>query len=310
VPKKRTPAPLPPANALREVLGQVRRIELRTRRLVNSLFSGEYHSVFKGQGIEFAEVREYLPGDDVRTIDWNVTARLGQPYVKRYVEERELSVLLAVDLSGSQHWGTRSRFKSDVVAEVLATLAMSAIRNNDRVGLLGFTEGVELFVPPRKGRRHVLRLLRDLLVLQPVQRGTDLATPLAYAGRVLPTRSVLFLLSDFQPGASLERFERELTAAVSRHDVVAIRLTDPGEARLPAVGLLEITDPESGRRFIIDTGSPAVRDGYAEQARRDNASVAALFRRLGVDEITLQTDVPYASALLGFFRRRERRIRR
>ncbi len=292
----------------RELLRQVRRIELRTRRLVNSLFSGEYHSVFKGQGIEFAEVREYLPGDDVRTIDWNVTARMGQPYVKKFVEERELTVLLAVDLSGSQRWGTAVRFKSELIAEVAATLAMSAIRNNDRVGLLIFTDCIETFVPPRKGRRHVLRLIRDLLAFRPTGQGTDLSLPLDYATRVLGTRSIIFLFSDFQAGEKWERFEHALAVATARHDVVAVSVRDPRDAELPDVGLIELLDAETGERVAVDTGRREVRERYAALASEERTRLRRIFRRLNVDEVPVRTDLPYATALLGFFRRRERRM--
>jgi uncharacterized protein (DUF58 family) len=290
-----------------EILRQVRRVDLRTRRLVNSLFSGEYHSVFKGQGIEFAEVREYLPGDDVRTIDWNVTARLGQPYVKKFVEERELTVVLAVDLSGSQRWGTRGRLKSELVAEVAATLAMSAIRNNDRVGLLIFSDRVEHFVPPRKGRRHVLRLIRDLLAFEPVGRGTDVAQATDYLSRALSSRSILFLFSDFQLGDAWERVERSLSAAAFRHDVVAVTIADPGDERLPDVGLLQTLDPESGESVVLDTSSRDLRDRFVARVEEEQRQRSRVFRRVGIDEIVLRTESGYAGALLGFFRKRERR---
>jgi uncharacterized protein (DUF58 family) len=295
------------AAAPADILRQVRRVELRTRRLVNSLLSGEYHSVFKGQGIEFAEVREYLPGDDVRTIDWNVTARLGEPYVKKFVEERELTVVLAADLSGSQRWGTRLRLKSELVIEVAATLAMSAIRNNDRVGLIVFTDGVEHFVPPRKGRRHVLRLIRDLLAFEPAGRGTDVAAAVDYLNRALSSRSIIFLFSDFQAGGGWDRLERTLSAAAFRHDVVAVTLTDPGDAQLPEVGLLESVDPETGERVVLDTSNREVRERYAAGIEEERGRRSRAFRRAGIDEIVLSTDAPYAAALLGFFRKRERR---
>lgn len=293
-----------------ELLRQVRRVELRTRRLVNSLFSGEYHSVFKGQGIEFAEVREYLPGDDVRTIDWNVTARLGHPYVKKFVEERELTVVLAVDLSGSQRWGTRARFKSELVAEVAATLAMSAIRNNDHVGLLIFTDRIESFVPPRKGRRHVLRLIRDLLAFEPVGRGTDAAAAVDYLVRALSSRAIVFLFSDFQLGEGWPALESALARATFRHDVVAVNTADPADAELPDVGLLEVADPETGERVVLDTSRRGVREHYARLVEEEQRRRGRAFRRLGVDEIALRTDAPYTAALLGFFRGRERRMRR
>jgi uncharacterized protein (DUF58 family) len=297
------------APATGDVLHQVRRIELRTRGLVNSRFTGEYHSVFKGHGIEFAEVREYLPGDDVRAIDWNVTARLGQPYIKRYVEERELTVLLVVDVSGSQRWGSRQTRKSDVVAEVAATIAMSASRNNDRVGLVLVTDEVEAFAPPRKGRRHVLRLVRDLLNFRPRSRATDLSAGLDFAVRIAPARSILFLFSDFQI-EDWDGFSRALTAASARHDVVAVHLDDPAEAELPKVGLLAVRDPESGERMVIDTSSKSARDRYASLTAAESERARRLFRRFRVDEIHLRTDVAFVPALLGFFRRRERRLRR
>ena len=296
-----------PAPAPKEVLRQVRRIELRTRGLVNTRFSGEYHSVFKGQGIEFAEVREYQPGDDVRSIDWNVTARLGHPFVKRYVEERELTVLLLVDLSGSQRWGTRERLKSELVAEVAAALAMSAMRNNDRVGLLLVTDEVEWFVPPRKGRRHVLRLVRDLLAFEPRRRGTDLAAGADYASRLLGSRAVVFVFSDFRLGDGWPAFSDALTALSARHDVVAVRLSDPRDDALPDVGMLTVRDPETGTTTTIDTSAARVRDRFSAAAAEDEAAARAVFRRLRVDEIRLSTDRPYSVPLLAFFRRRERR---
>jgi uncharacterized protein (DUF58 family) len=310
--KTALPAHVPeasPAPALPEVLRQVRRVELRTRGLVSSRYSGEYHSVFKGQGLEFVEVREYLPGDDVRAIDWNVSARTGGVFVKKYVEERELTVLLAVDLSGSQRFGTRGRFKSDMVAEVAASLAMSAVRNNDRVGLLAFTDRVELFVPPAKGRRHVLRILRDLLAFRPAGAGTDLGGALEYALRVLRSRSIVFLVSDFQ-GTQDARAEKALTVAAHRHDVVPVVLTDPAEAELPDAGVIEVADPETGERVVVDSGSEAVRERYAEAVREERMALRRHFRRLGMDEIALATDQPTSNAILSFFRRRERRLRR
>jgi uncharacterized protein (DUF58 family) len=301
-----TRVPAPAADALADVLRQVRRIELRTRGLVTSRFVGEYHSVFKGQGIEFVEVREYLPGDDVRTIDWNVSARTGVTHVKKYVEERELTVLLAVDLSGSQRFGTRGRFKSEMVPEVAATLAMSAIRNNDRVALLAFTDRTELYLPPRKGRRHVLRLVRDLLALEPEGRGTDIAAAIAYATRVLRSRSIIFLISDFQT-ADVEGLERAVAAAAARHDVVPITLSDPADLDLPSVGLLRVADPETGATTTIDTGR--LRH-FREAAAADRLRVRSLFRRLGLDEVELRTDESFSAPLLAFFRRRESRLRR
>ncbi|HEX2079132.1 MAG TPA: DUF58 domain-containing protein [Longimicrobium sp.] len=311
---RRRPAPVegeehPQPPQLAEVMRQVRRIDLRTRGLVASQFTGEYHSVFKGQGIEFVEVRAYVPGDDVRTIDWNVSARTDQTFVKKYVEERELTVLLAVDLSASQRFGTRGRFKSEMVPEVAATLAMSAVRNNDRVGLMVFTDRVEAFVPPQKGRRHALRILRDLLVFRPAGRGTELAAALEHARRVLRSRSIVFLVSDFQLAADARtRFERALRGLAARHDVIPVVLADPGDAAVPEVGVLRVMDPETGRVEYVDTDVAFER--FAKAARKERAELARLFRRLGMDEIELRTDRPVSTAVLSFFRRRERRLRR
>ena len=299
-----------PIPASRDVLRQVRRIDLRTRGLVNSRFSGEYHSVFKGQGIEFAEVRQYLPGDDVRSIDWNVTARLGEPYLKRYVEERELTVLLVIDLSGSQRWGSRGRLKSELVVEVAATIAMSAIRNNDRVGLLLVTSEVERFVPPRKGRRHVLRLVRDLLAFRPAHRGTDLSAGLEYALRLAPSRSIIFLFSDFRLGEGWDDFSDALTAATAHHDVVAVHLTDPVEESLPSVGVLTVRDPETGEVVHLDTSSAVGREAFSRTLNEDAERARRLFRRRRVDEIRLRTDATFSHELISFFQRRERRLRR
>lgn len=311
---RRTPAPDPdalgaPPPALADVMRQVRRIDLRTRGLVASQFTGEYHSVFKGQGIEFVEVREYVPGDDVRTIDWNVSARTGHAFVKKYVEERELTVLLAVDLSASQRWGTRGRMKSEMVPEVAATLAMSAVRNNDRVGLLVFTDRVEAFVPPQKGRRHALRILRDLLVFRPAGRGTDLPAALEHARRVLRSRSILFLVSDFRvPEHGRAALEKALGGVALRHDVIPVVLADPADAKVPEIGVLRVMDPETGEAVYVDTDVAAER--FGKQAQAERADLRRLFRRLGMDEIELRTDGAVSGAVLSFFRRRERRLRR
>lgn len=300
----------PAAAELAGLLRQVRRIELRTRRLVDSRFAGDYHSVFKGQGIEFAEVREYEPGDEVRAIDWNVTARRGHPYVKRYVEERELSVLLLVDVSASLAWGTRRRLKSELVAELAAALAMSAVHNQDRVGLLLVSDRVERFLPPRKGRRNALRLVRELLAFQPESRGTDLAAGLAYAARVLRGRSVIFVCSDFRLGDGWPAAERALAPVALQHDVIAVRLADPADPELPGAGLLRLTDPESGRGLPVNTSAAAVRAAYRDRVALDRERGARVFRRLRIDEVRVSTAEPYERALLGFFRRRERRVRR
>jgi len=292
-----------------ELLRRVRRVELRTRRLVRSLFAGEYLSVFKGQGLEFAEVRAYAPGDDVRAIDWNVTARLGSPYVKQFVEERELTVFLVVDVSGSQRWGTRRQLKSELTAEAAVTLGMSAAQNNDRVGLMAVTDRVEHLLPPRKGRRHALRVVRDLLALQPVGSGTDLAAALRQTTRSLPPRSIVFLVSDFRVGNAMAEFGRALAAAAVRHDVVAVRTLDVGEEVPVGLGLLALEDPESGERRLVQTEGRRWR--AARRAREaDEDALRALCRRVGVDLIELRTDQPIARPVLAFFRMRERRRRR
>jgi uncharacterized protein (DUF58 family) len=304
-------APVAPGGVPREVLRQVRLIELRTRGWVNSLFSGEYHSVFKGQGMEFAEVREYQHGDDARAIDWNVTARTGHPYVKKHVEERELTVMLLVDLSGSEQFGTRGRLKAELAAELAAVLALSAIRNNDRVGLLIFTDRVEHVVPPRKGRRHVLRLIRDLLAFRARGRGTDIAAALDYTGRMLSHRSILFVLSDFQVGEEgagpFEAFRRMLKLVANRHDLVAVRMIDRAEETLPDAGLLVLTDPETGEEVAVDTGREEFRRRYRSRTEAEGRALRTTFRRLAVDEIEVRTDTSYVGPLLSFFRSRERK---
>lgn len=300
----------------REVLRQVKQIELRTRGLVTSIFSGEYQSVFRGQGMEFAEVREYQPGDDVRTIDWNVTARIGHPYVKKHVEERELTVMLLVDLSGSEQFGTHERFKAERAAEIAAVLALSAVRNNDRVGLLIFTDHVEHVVPPKKGKRHVLRIIRDVLAFAPKGRGTDLAAALDYTGRLLGHRAVVFVLSDFAvinppdegpESETFARFERSLKLVGRRHDVVAVSIRDDSESAVPNVGLIMLRDPETGEDIAVDTGRVELRSRYHLYISQERNALRRTFRRIGVDEIEVGTTGSFVAPLLSFFRRRERR---
>ena len=282
---------------------QVKLIELRTRGLVNTLFSGEYQAVFKGQGMEFAEVREYEPGDEYRTIDWNVSARMGHPYIKKYTEERELTVMFAVDLSGSEQFGTRGRFKAEIAAEIAAVVAMAAIKNNDRVGLLSFTDRIEEFVPPKKGRRHALRLIRDLLAFEPESRGTDLSVALDYLGRILRHRAIVFLISDFFDSD----FEKSLKIISRRHDVVAITLSDPSERALPDVGYLELIDAETDRRVILDSGNRYVREQFEYLVGEEEARLRRTLRRLSVDQIEIQTNRSYVVPLIEFFRARERK---
>lgn len=288
-----------------DILRQVRLLELQTRGLVNSLFSGEYRSVFKGQGMEFAEVREYQIGDEVRSIDWNVTARMGRPYVKRYVEERELTVMLAVDLSGSERFGTRRRFKSELASELAAVLAMSAIRNNDRVGTLIFTEKVEHVVPPRKGRRHALRLIRDLLAFTPDGRGTDIAGATDYLSKMLAHKAIIFLVSDFMA----PDIEHSLKLLAQRHDVVAVTVEDPSELELPDIGLARLIDPETGQTVDIDTSDPKVRSAFDWNVNEEREERKHLLRRLAIDEVPVRTDGSIVEPLIRFFRQRETRSR-
>lgn len=291
------------AIASAEVLRQVRRIEVRTRRLVDSRFAGEYRSLFKGQGMEFAEVREYQPGDEVRSIDWNVSARMGKPFVKRYVEERELTVMLAIDLSGSARFGTRARFKHDLAVELAGVLSLAAVRNNDRVGLMLFTDQVEHALPARKGRKHALRLIRDLLSVEPEGRGTSMAAAVDRLMRLLPHRSVVFLASDFLT----EDAEKPLARLAQRHDVIAITLEDPAERHLPDIGPARLEDPETGEIVEVDTSHPLVRAAFAKRVADAEEARRRLFGRLGLDEIIVHTEHGYVDALLAFFRARSRR---
>lgn len=291
-----------------ELMREVRRLEIRTRRRVNNLLSGEYHSAFRGRGIEFSEVREYEPGDDVRAIDWNVTARAGRPFIKRFTEERLLTVLLAIDASASGAFASAGRLKSLLAAEIGAVLALAAARNNDRAGLLLFTDRVERHVPPRRGRLHVLRVLRDLVGFEPQSRGTDLREPLGHVARVHRRRVILFLVSDFvQPAEGPEGFAPALRRTAQRHEVVAVRITDPLERAIPPAGLVDVTDPESGRRMLIDTSSRRVRRAYAARAEAHREAVAAACRGAGCDLVDVSTDRPFVHDLAAYFERRERR---
>jgi uncharacterized protein (DUF58 family) len=289
-----------------EILRQVKLIELRTRGLVNSVFTGEYHSVFKGQGMEFAEVREYQPGDEVRSIDWNVTARMRRPFVKRYVEERELTVMLVVDLSGSERFGTQGRFKSELASELGAVLGMSAIRNNDRVGAMLFTDRIEHVLPPKKGRRHALRLIRDLLAFEPTGTRTDVSGAMQYLSQMLRQHTIIFIISDFLDAD----IERPLKRLSQRHDVVAITVEDPSERVLPDIGLVRFADPETGATIDVDTSDAAVRKQFAAATAEDTATRQRLLRRLSIDEIVVRTDGGYVEPLLRFFRNRSTRKRR
>jgi uncharacterized protein (DUF58 family) len=293
----------PRARLTTEQLKAVRKFQIRTSHMVTDLFAGQYQSVFKGRGMEFAEVRLYQPGDEVRTIDWNVTARTGVPHVKRYSEERELTVMLLVDASASQYFGSVRQLKSTLATELGALLAFSAILNNDKVGLLIFTDRVELALPPRKGTHHVLRVIREVLSLRPQGRGTDIAAALEHLNRVTKRRCVVFILSDFlDPDC-----RQALRVASRRHDLIAVVLNDPREATLPAVGLVELEECETGARYVVDTNDQRVRDGFARRAAAARAARDRMLRTADVDTISVDTDRPYAEALLRFFRMRERR---
>ena len=289
----------------REILKQVRRLEITTRGLVNDVFSGEYHSVFKGRGMSFAEVREYGYGDDIRGIDWNVTARTGSPHVKVFEEERELTLMLVVDVSASAHFGTRARMKSELAAELCGVLAFSAIKNNDKVGLILFSDRIERFVPPRKGRRHALRVLRELLYHPAEGTGTDIAGALEYLARVTRRRAVAFLVSDFLA----EGYERALSVAARRHDLVAVRVGDVREAEVPPMGFVEFEDPETGERVVVNTSGRAFQGRYGAGRAAARARADEVFRRSKVDSIDVTTGVPYERALRRFFEERGRRVR-
>jgi uncharacterized protein (DUF58 family) len=291
-----------------DLIRTIRRIEIRTRHLVNDSFAGQYHAIFKGRGMDFDDVRPYQPGDQVRSIDWNVTARMGVPFIKRYVEERELTVILAVDASASGRFGTADRSKREIGAELAAVLAFSAISNNDKVGLLIFTDQVELHIPPRRGRRHVLRLIRDLLTFEPAGRGTDIALALARLNRVLKRRAIIFLLSDFL--LDYRAYQRDLVITNRRHDVVAVTLTDPREMTWPAVGLVSLKDPETGATTCIDTANAAWRDAFARESASGRAARNGALTQAKVDRIDVIVGQDYVAPLLAFFRTRARRLRR
>ena len=289
----------------KEILKKVKRLEITTRGLVNDVFSGEYHSVFKGRGMEFSEVREYQIGDDIRTIDWNVTARMGHPFVKVFEEERELTVMLIVDVSSSGNFGTYERMKGEIAIEICALLAFSAIKNNDKVGLIIFTDEIEKFIPPKKGKAHVLRVLRELLYHEPQGTKTDIGGALEYLNRVSKRRSVVFLVSDFINTG----YEKALQIANRRHDIVAITMTDPREVELPDVGFIELEDAETGETILVDTSYSEVRNLYSKQSSDDIQNRLKLFKSINVDHIDIRTDQPYIEPLIRFFRMRAKRFR-
>jgi len=287
-----------------EILRKVRQLEVTTRNLVNNLFSGEYHSVFKGKGMEFSEVREYHFGDDIRQIDWNVTARANQPFVKVFTEEREQVLMLVVDASGSGDFGSGDRMKGEVAVEIAALLAFSAIKNNDRVGLLIFTDRVEKFVPPKKGRGHVLRVLRELLYFRPQGRGTNVRAALEYLNRVVRRRSVVLLVSDFMDTG----FEKALRITNRRHDVIALTMHDLRERAIPAVGLVALEDAETGERLVVDTSSASFQAEYDRITRGRQKALTRLMDQLEVDHVDIDTSKGYVKPLVAFFRRRAKMI--
>ncbi len=286
-----------------DLLKKVRRIELRTSRLVDDVPAGGYHSAFKGKGMEFEEVRHYQIGDDVRTIDWNVSARFGEPFVKLFREERELTVILLVDVSGSQHFGTHEQFKDELVAEICATLSISAIRNNDKVGLICFSDRIEAYIPPRKGSKHVLRVIRELLAIEPKGSGTDISGALEFFNKVQKKRAIVFLVSDMQD----RNWQKPLQIANRRHDVVAVRTDDRAEHELPNVGLMRIVDPETQKMQILDTSNKRVRNAWSQLAVERKIAVEQTLQRCNVDQIHAKTGEPFTNALRQFFRRREGR---
>jgi uncharacterized protein (DUF58 family) len=289
----------------KELAKKIQYIQISTNRAVNDVLAGEYQSVFKGRGMEFEEVREYLPGDEIRSIDWNVTARTGRPYVKRFVEERELTILLMVDLSASGTFGSIRQTKNEVAAEICALLTFSAIKNNDKVGLVVFTDGIELFIPPKKGTSHVLRIIREVLCFKPRGTKTNICQALDYLGRITTKRSVVFLISDFLDSG----FEKPMRVLSKRHDLIAVSLSDPREMRLPPVGLVELEDAESGERVLVDAGSPRVRKQYEQMNRQRADELRELLISMGVDQIEVSTDRDHARDLVRFFRAREKRLK-
>ena len=288
----------------KEVLENVRRLEIGTKGLVNEIFSGEYHTVFKGRGMEFAEVREYVPGDDIRLIDWNVSARTGSPFIKVFSEERELSMMLVVDMSRSGTFGTSYRMKDEVAIEICALLAFSAMKNNDKVGLLIFTDRVEKFIPPRKGRQHVLRVLREIVYHEPENKGTNMSSALEYLLRVIRRNSVVFILSDFMD----DGFQKSLRVVSSKHDVIAIKVTDKLEIQLPDAGLISLVDAETGENVVVDTSDEKIRNSYSALRQAQQEGLEKMFTKINLDYINIKTGESYVEPLYKFFRKRAKRF--
>jgi uncharacterized protein (DUF58 family) len=290
----------------KELAKKIRYIQIYTSKAVNDSLAGEYESVFKGRGMEFDQVRQYYMGDDIRSIDWNVTARTGEPHVKLFVEERELTVIFLVDLSASGSFGSSGKIKNEVAAELCALLAFSAIKNNDKVGLIVFTDQVEMFIPPAKGTTHVLRLIRELLDFKPKQTKTSISAGIDYLGRIITKRSVVFLISDFLE----EGYEKQLRVLGKKHDLIAVSITDPREVTLPNVGLIELEDAETGELILIDTGSKGVRQNYEKLGADRHGNLKEMFRSMDIDQIEILTNRDYLKDLVKFFKTRERRMQR
>lgn len=286
-----------------DVLKNIKRIQIKTSRLAANVFAGQYKSVFKGRGLEFYEVRDYLIGDDIRSIDWNITARTGTLHIKKYVEERELTIMILLDASRSGWFGTTGGLKKEIAAEISAVLAASANKNNDKVGLVIFTDRIEKFIPPRKGQHHILRIIREALYFTPRGRGTDITLSLEHLNRVTARSCVVFLISDFYAGGLKE----SLTLANKRHDVIAVRVTDPRDFELPDAGVLALNDAESGRRYLIDSSRSSVRNSYKEKAVRRTRELNSLFGSTGIDSIDISTARSYVEPLIHFFKRRKMR---
>lgn len=284
----------------KELLKKVRKIEIKTRRLSDHIFGGEYHSTFKGRGMTFSEVRQYQFGDDVRNIDWNVTARYSEPFIKVFEEERELTMMLVVDVSGSGLFGTRNSFKQDIITEIAATLAFSATQNNDKIGLILFSDVIELYIPPKKGRSHVLRIIRELLEFEPKSRKTDLENALSYLSRVMKKKAIVFVLSDF----IAEDYQRTLKITSGRHDVTGIRIYDAREEEIPNLGMVAMQDEETGKRMLVDTSSRAVRNNYSKYYRERVDYFSESFRRSGAGSLSTRVDESYVKKLLGYFKAR------
>ncbi len=295
----------------REILKKVRQIEVRTKRLVNDSLAGSYQSVFKGRGMNFDEVREYVPGDDIRSIDWNVTARTGIPHIKKFTEERELTIMLMIDISGSGDFGSAQSSKRELMAEIGSVLAFSAVRNNDKVGLVLFTDVVELYIPPKKGRGHILRLIREILYFQGQGRKTDIGAPLDFTNRVIKRKCVAFLLSDFclsgDFDAALQELRPKLQISNRRHDLISVIVSDPREFELPDVGWLTLEDAESGQQVELNTSDPEIRRQYMALAKERQKTLQRVIRSIGIDLLDLLTDASYLPPLLNFFKARQGR---